>query len=184
MINRKGFSLIELLVVVAIIGILAAVGIVAYSGYTASARINTVKENLNSAVRYIENEKTKCDLGNTEIFGTLKCSSLKGTSSGIALGRHLFNNIQTLLPKHKNINRNDKSSTIFKDRFRVQLSSKPATTITSHISKDGHYFIHYDPVQARTLTVREAARIQTFPDWYKFPDGKGVREVLKKDRTT
>lgn len=86
--------------------------------------------------------------------------------SELERGQQLKNN---LIPEEMRTQRN---VTDFLDRFKV-VGNEPHTMI-AHIAKDGHHFIHPDKEQLRSISVREAARIQSFPDDYYF---EGVKEV-------
>ena len=83
--REKGFTLIELLVVVAIIGALAAVGVVAYNGYTAAAKKNAATAIHSGAVKFISAELAKCVVDETDtVLGSMACSTASNSAVATA----------------------------------------------------------------------------------------------------
>jgi DNA (cytosine-5)-methyltransferase 1 len=76
-----------------------------------------------------------------------------------------YSEVPKRLQTHKNIE-------AFLDRYKVIDPTGHSHTVVAHIAKDGHYYIYPDPKQVRSISVREAARIQSFPDDYFFEGGR------------
>jgi len=76
-----------------------------------------------------------------------------------------YNDIPKRLQTHKN-------TEAFLDRYKVIDPTGHSHTVVAHIAKDGHYYIYPDLKQVRSISVREAARIQSFPDDYFFEGGR------------
>jgi type IV pilus assembly protein PilA len=98
--KNKGFTLIELLVVVAIIGILASVGVVAYGGYTASAKKGAAKSNFNSVAKWTRNELQKCNIGEAKAMDDkLTCTD---TNNATKVALAVFQSQTSTTAKMKN----------------------------------------------------------------------------------
>lgn len=131
----------------------------AYAGLPSSCPVDLKEWLVDERLKRLPNNETRGHM--LADLGRYFYAALYGQVAGVSPKAKDFPN--ELAPDHRNWETGK-----FADRFRVQLWDSPATTVTSHISKDGHYFIHPDPAQCRSLTVREAARLQTFPDNYFF----------------
>jgi len=92
----------------------------------------------------------------------------KSIRQGMTAG-DIINSKKKTIRRLKKLIKYDMSS--FTDKYKKQSWKKPCSTIFAHLEKDGNRFIHPDSKQARTITVREAARIQSFPDWYPVDEG-------------
>ena len=122
-------------------------------------RLGIVNPEFGLLMDHIARPNTKKDL---EIYKRAVLEKQKGANIK-------YNQLPGRLKTHKN-------EWGFLDRFKVVDDEACGShTVVAHIAKDGHFYIHPDLKQNRSLTVREAARLQTFPDDFKFEGQRGPR---------
>lgn len=122
----------------------------------------TDEERLSKYQKLIRNESIGVLNHKSRTIKDFDCKNYKMAIEQKDQGKQLYYfNLPEDTRNHKNIHS-------FIDRFKVHGWDSCPHTIVAHISKDGHYNIHPDITQCRALTVREAARIQSFPDNFKF----------------
>lgn len=125
------------------------------SNKRALKELNIIDDNWNIITQHISRKHNQRDL---DIYKIAVIKMKNGE-------RLRYTDLPEHLKTHKNINS-------FLDRFKVVDGNGICHTMVAHISKDGHHYIHPDIKQNRSLTLREAARIQTFPDDYYFENSR------------
>ena len=139
--KEKGFTLIELLVVVAIIGILASVGVVAYNGYTESAKKAGVASNHANIMKFIGAELAKCNIDDTTMNGSLTCSTKSDAANNVANAARTAINLLTdqYINPYGGVVVNaatEEATKILKGQVTI-FDDKSNVTIISCKSKDG-----------------------------------------------
>lgn len=93
---------------------------------------------------------------------------------GLAIKKWNEENIRIKYPDLPTKLKTHKNETAFIDRFKVVNGEGVSHTVVAHIAKDGHYYIHPDESQCRSISVREAARLQSFPDDFFFEGSRSA----------
>ncbi len=132
-------------------------GAMAYSGPPTEYLNNSgIRNGINFTTQHISRPNNENDL---QIY---KIAVSKWVNEGKRLN---YAELPEHLRKHNNL-------TSFTNRFQVVNHNGISHTVVAHIAMDGHYYIHPDINQNRSITVREAARIQSFPDDYYFESSR------------
>ena len=141
--KSSGFSLVELLVVVAIVGILSSISVVAYNGYTKSAKINASKSNQGAVTKYLAAEIQKCNIGTetSAMGGSLICDGRTATTIQTAALSTLSDFKNTYTPACQGVTDGSTAPTSTNASVTCAASGKGYTTITLGEGNDEGFLI-------------------------------------------